>query len=238
MNAIDAPAPQDYHLHTTFSDGDSTLLSVVRACASVGCKEIAITDHVDQHGSFAYVPEFRGTSSLGLYLEDIKKLGDYAMDELGVAVHPGIELSTTSHAYKTAFREYVAPSCKDIDIILIEGRDVAGPVDVAIAAREILHDLGLKAIPIVISHPRFGEIVGKLEVLVRNNIGLELNEAKLSPVHKQGLDLVLDAVREQSMGMPRFTLGSDAHSATDAGKIPLVYQHARARGLIKHLIWP
>ncbi len=232
-----AIAPQDYHLHTTFSDGESTPLSVVKACAAAGCKEIAITDHVDQNGSFAFVPEFRGTNSLPSYIEKIADLGEYALEELGVAVHTGIELSTTSHAYEAAFREYVAQWCEHLDIILVEGRDDAGPVNVAIAAREVLHDLGLKAIPIVISHPEFGGIIEKIEVLVRNNIGLELNESKLSPAHKQGLDLVLEAVHEQGIAIPSFSLGSDAHVASDAGKVSLVYQHARARGLLDHLIW-
>jgi histidinol phosphatase-like PHP family hydrolase len=234
---MDAIAPQDYHLHTTFSDGESTPLSVVKACAVAGCKEIAITDHVDQHGNFAFVPEFRGTSSLHSYIEQLERLGDYALDELGVAVHAGIEFCTTSHAYKDAFCEHVAQSCDHLDIVLIEGRDDAGPVNVAIAAREVFHDLGLKAIPIVISHPEFGEIVGKIEALVRNNIGLELNESKLSPAHKHGLNLVLEAVHEQGIPMPRFTLGSDAHVAADAGKIPLVYQLARERGILDNLIW-
>jgi histidinol phosphatase-like PHP family hydrolase len=237
MNSIDAPAPQDYHLHTTFSDGESTPLSVVRACASVGCKEIAITDHVDQHGSFAFVPEFRGTSSLGSYIENIESLREYAINELGVVVHPGIELSTTSHVYKAAFRDFVAPSCKNLDIILIEGKDDAGSVNVALAAREVLHDLGQKTFPIVISHPDFVKIAENVEVLVQNNIGLELNESKMSPAHKQGLDLVLEAVHAQGIDTPRFTLGSDAHAAADAGRIPLVYQHARARGLLDRLIW-
>ncbi len=234
---MDAIAPQDYHLHTTFSDGESSPLSVIKACAAVGCKEVAITDHVDQNGSFMYVPEFRKASSLPSYIEKIAELGQYALEKLGVAVHAGIELSTTSHAYRAAFREYVAPSCAQLDIILVEGRDDAGPVGVAIAVREMLRDLGLKAIPIVISHPEFGEIANNIDVLVRNNIGLELNESKLSPAHKKGLNLVLEAVHEQGIAMPRFTLGSDAHVAMDAGKIPLVNKFARERSLVDNLIW-
>jgi histidinol phosphatase-like PHP family hydrolase len=237
MTIMEVPAPQDYHLHTTFSDGDSTPLSVIKACAAAGCKEIAITDHVDQRGNFAYVPEFRGTSDLPAYLKTIESLHSYGLAELGVKVHAGIELLTTSHAYRAEFRDHVAPWCERLGLILIEGRDDAGPVEVAIAAREVLHDLGIKAIPIVISHPEFDVLVEKVEVLVRNNIGLELNESKLSPAHKHGLDLVLDAAHEQGLEMPGFTLGSDAHVAADAGRIPLVYQHAKSRHLLDRLIW-
>nr|MDO8088226.1 PHP domain-containing protein [Candidatus Sigynarchaeum springense] len=222
---------------TTFSDGQSTPLSVVKACAAAGCRDIAITDHVDQDGNFAFVPEFRGRDSIRSYLETIEKIGEHALADLGVSVHAGIELSTTSHEYKASFRDRVAPFCNELDIVLIEGRDDAGPVDVAIAVREVLHDLGMKELPIVISHPDFSMLVEKAELIIRNNIGLELNEAKLSPAHKKGLDLVLAAVHEQGIGIPRFTLGSDAHAASDAGKLPLVHRHARAMGLMSQLIW-
>ncbi len=234
---MDVAAPQDYHLHTTFSDGESTMLSVIRACAAARCKDVAITDHVDQDGNFAFVPEFRRETTLRSYFTAIEELGEHAMAEFGISVHAGIELSTTSHDYKASFRKHVAPFCNQLEIILIEGRDDAGPVEVAIAVREVLHDLGLKTDPVVISHPEFSAMVEKAELIIRNNIGLELNEAKLSPAHKKGLTLVLDAVHEQGIGMPSFTLGSDAHAAKDAGKIPLVYQHAQACGLLSHLIW-
>jgi histidinol phosphatase-like PHP family hydrolase len=174
---------------------------------------------------------------LASYIDEVDQLAVYAKEMLGVSVHPGIELSTTSLAYKAAFREFIAPSCTDLDIILIEGRDDAGPINVAIAVREILHDLGQKTLPVVISHPDFGKIAGQVEALVQNNIGLELNESKLSPAHKQGLDRVLETARSEGVDTPRFTLGSDAHAAADAGRVPLVYQHARARDLLDQLIW-
>ncbi|MEX2680971.1 MAG: PHP domain-containing protein [Candidatus Sigynarchaeota archaeon] len=230
-------APQDYHVHTTFSDGESTPLSVARVCAAAGCAEVAITDHVDQDGNFAFVPEFRGRDNLRSYIDAIGRISEHALTKLGVSVHAGIEFCTTSHEYKASFRDHVAPFCDELDIVLIEGRDDAGPVEVAIAIREVLHDLGMKGMPVVISHPEFSMLVEKVDLIVRHNIGLELNEAKLSPAHKNGLDLVLATVHEQGLTMPRFTLGSDAHAATDAGKIPLVHQHARVKGLLDHLIW-
>ncbi len=237
MSIMDLEAPQDYHLHTTFSDGESTILSVVKACAAAGCKEIAITDHVDQHGNFAFVPEFRKANSLRSYIEKIEAVGEYALAELGVAVHAGIELSTTTHDYKAAIREHIIPFCHQLDIILIEGRNDAGPVEVASTAKELLHDSGLTVIHVVISHPEFAGMVDKVERLVQNDIGLELNEAKISPAHKHGLDLVLEAARQQGIHAPRFTLGSDAHAATDAGKVPLVHRHAITLGLMDQLIW-
>ncbi|NMC04164.1 MAG: PHP domain-containing protein [Candidatus Lokiarchaeota archaeon] len=237
MSRTDAPAPQDYHIHTIHSDGESTPISMVRACASAGCKEIAITDHVDQHGSFVFVPEFRKTTDLRSYIEEIGMLADRVMGELGVAVHAGIELCTTSHEYKAAFREHVARYCDALDIILVEGRDDAGAVNVAIMAREVLRDLGQAAMPIVISHPDFATIVKDIDAIVRNGIGLELNESKLSPAHKNGLDAVLEEARSLGIPSPRFTLGSDAHVATEAGRLPLACQHARARGLLDRLIW-
>src|SRR5512136_723128 len=123
---MDVAVPQDYHLHTTFSDGESTPLSVIRACAATRCKEVAITDHVDQDGNFAFVPEFRGGNTLRSYFQAIEELGERAIAELGVSVHAGIELSTTSHDYKAAIRKHVAPFCNQLEIILIEGRDDAG----------------------------------------------------------------------------------------------------------------
>jgi histidinol phosphatase-like PHP family hydrolase len=227
----------DYHLHTTFSDGENTPLSIIKACAAIGCKDIAITDHVDQQGDFVYVPEFRGTHNLQEYIEMLEELGIDALLEFGVQVHVGMELITRSPRYREAFREHVAPLCDRVELILVEGWDTEGPVDVAVAAREVLNEMGIKDVAICISHPEFADVLKDISTLVRNKIGLELNESKFSPAHELGLTRMLKIAIEQGLELPRFTLGSDAHVTTDAGKVPIVYQQAKKHGLINRLYW-
>jgi HisJ family histidinol phosphate phosphatase len=66
----------DYHMHTTFSDGDSTIEEYVRAAEELGLSEIAVTDHV-----------WRRSDWVAEYVDRIR-----AVDaETDVTVHVGLE---------------------------------------------------------------------------------------------------------------------------------------------------
>lgn len=65
----------DYHIHTTFSDGESTPTEIIRAAKELGYDEIAITDHDNVGG-----------------LEEARIAGE----AVGLRVIPGIELATVT----------------------------------------------------------------------------------------------------------------------------------------------
>ncbi len=44
----------DYHIHSTFSDGENTIDEIARYCAEKNIKEIAITDHVRESLSYDF----------------------------------------------------------------------------------------------------------------------------------------------------------------------------------------
>nr|MDO8109650.1 PHP domain-containing protein [Candidatus Sigynarchaeota archaeon] len=228
---------QDYHVHSFYSDGESTIPSIIRACANAGCVELAITDHVDQDGAFTFIPEFRRGNALPDYIEAIHALKDEACIQFNVNVHVGIELSTTTNEFKAPIAKNIVPLADGIEIILIEGLDVNGATSLALATRGILEAAGCKNKPIFIAHPVFAEVLEEIELLIDNDIGLELNESKFSPVHRQNLDKILDHVVEAGLKRFRFTMGSDAHSASDAGKVPIVHKYAVERGIIESLYW-
>ncbi|HME50807.1 MAG TPA: PHP domain-containing protein [Candidatus Lokiarchaeia archaeon] len=231
------PRIQDYHLHSIYSDGDNTIPSIAHACDVAGCHEIAITDHVDQDGNLTFVADFRRDHTLQDYFKFIHDFKEESIAEYGVRMHVGIELSTTTSKYRDAIEKNIVPIADDIELVLIEGYDTSGPVSVAMAVRENLDDAGHEDLPIVIAHPDFAELIGDIEILVNNNIGLELNEAKFSPAHRQTLERILQEIDDQSLAMPRFTIGSDAHQANYAGRVDIVHAFAREHGLLENLTW-
>ena len=228
---------QDYHLHSIYSDGDNTIPSIVRACDAAGCHEIAITDHVDQDGNLTFVADFRRDHSLQDYFHAIQDFKEESIAEYGVRLHAGIELSSTTSFYREAIKKNIVPIADAIELVLIEGHDNSGAVNVAMAARESLVNAGHENIPVIIAHPDYAELTVSIEMLIENSIGLELNEAKFSPALRQGLEHILQEIDEESFPMLRFTLGSDAHQASFAGKIDIVHAFARDHGLLDNITW-
>lgn len=228
---------QDYHLHSIFSDGDNTIPSIARACDTAGCYEIAITDHVDQDGNLAFVADFHRDNSLQDYFQAIQGFKEESIAEYGVTIHVGIELSTTTSFYRDAIEQNIIPLADNIELVLIEGYDNCGAVNVAMTTRERLVNAGHESIPVIIAHPDYKEVLSNIQMLIENGIGLEINEAKFSPVLRQGLENILQEIAEQSLPMPSFTLGSDAHQANFAGKIDIVHAFARDHELLENLVW-
>jgi HisJ family histidinol phosphate phosphatase len=76
--SIDADfVPVDYHMHTTFSDGDDEIQDYVKKAVDMGLEEIAITDHV-----------WRSSDWIDKYVKDIKEIRDEHDD---LKVHAGLE---------------------------------------------------------------------------------------------------------------------------------------------------
>lgn len=68
--------PVDYHMHTTYSDGDSTIAEYVERARELGLEEIAITDHV-----------WRSSDWVADYVEEVRAVAD----DTDLTVHVGLE---------------------------------------------------------------------------------------------------------------------------------------------------
>lgn len=76
-----SPLPvYDLHTHSLLSDGELTVLELVRRAAVLGYKAIAITDHT-------------GLSSLGRIISEVRRECQLARDYWGIAAIPGVELT-------------------------------------------------------------------------------------------------------------------------------------------------
>lgn len=90
----------DYHLHTTFSDGDSRIEEYVMAAEDHGLDEIAFTDHV-----------WRSSDWLSEYVETIEEV----KQETPIRIHVGVEAKVIDDAGRVD----VAPEDADrVDFVM------------------------------------------------------------------------------------------------------------------------
>lgn len=81
----------DYHVHTSFSDGEESVENVVRLAASRGITSLAITDHFDPFDPGASLKNVTHTAdALALHFDRIRRAGVRE----GVEVFCGIETCT------------------------------------------------------------------------------------------------------------------------------------------------
>lgn len=91
----------DLHVHSTFSDGKLTIPELVDHYGQRGFGCIAVTDHVCENATFlgkaaAYLNCTLNPSSFPHYLETLRAEGERAMDQYGMIVIPGFELTKNS----------------------------------------------------------------------------------------------------------------------------------------------
>lgn len=84
-----APAlPGDYHVHTTFSDGDGTVEECVAQAASLGLPEIAIADHVAAVQTASWATASMPLALMERYVEEVHEA---AARHAGITVLLGLE---------------------------------------------------------------------------------------------------------------------------------------------------
>lgn len=91
----------DFHIHSNFSDGVMSITEIVDFYGSRGYGAIAITDHLCEEKSFLgrsarFLEKTLTRESFPYYLELLKYEGARAMDQYGMLVIPGVEITKNS----------------------------------------------------------------------------------------------------------------------------------------------
>lgn len=108
----------DFHIHTTWSDGEYSIDEVVDLYGEAGFDVIAITDHVLDTESIARygrpAPELRvmDNSQFGAYQEALWHSARRAWERYGMLLVPGVELTNNTSRYHILaldIKEYISP---------------------------------------------------------------------------------------------------------------------------------
>ena len=202
----------DFHTHTYYSDGKSGPLEMVEAAEARGLEAVAITDH----GPELHVgvpPE-----KLDSMLRDI----EMAREQAGIPVLKGMEVNVIDQDGRVDLEPELA---KTLDLRIVSIHTLGELVDPREVAREYLERMK-KAITSrkfdVLGHPFHyhqnllpylprQEIENFVKLLAHRGVAVEVNVKYRGP-DEEFLALCL---RE---GV-KFSVGSDAHSPADVGKI-------------------
>jgi histidinol phosphatase-like PHP family hydrolase len=214
------PRVHDYHVHSVYSDGTGSIRSIADACVANDCFELAYTDHVDEHGEFIFCTAGE-RRSIKDYISEIRGI-QWSRAATGLHVHPGIELTVLSGDVLDAIEADLVPQVDGLDLVLFDG-----PIDIVLGVRNALDNNGFVDLPLIVAHPDYtGFSVELIESFMARDIIFELNNAKISPAQRQGVERLLEIAETYAFGRPRFMLGSDAHASADAGIVDIVAQFA------------
>lgn len=91
----------DFHIHSNFSDGAMSIAEIVDFYGERGYGAIAVTDHLCEEKSFLgrsarFLEKTLTRDSFPMYLETLKHEGARAMDQYGMLVIPGVEITKNS----------------------------------------------------------------------------------------------------------------------------------------------
>lgn len=91
----------DFHIHSNFSDGEMSIPEIVDFYGSRGFGAIAITDHLCEEKSFLglsahFLDRTLTRESFPRYLEALREEGVRAMDQYGMLLIPGVEVTKNS----------------------------------------------------------------------------------------------------------------------------------------------
>ena len=97
----------DFHIHSTYSDGQLSISELVDLYGERGFGAIAITDHLCEKESFLgraarYLEKSIMHERFNEYLECIRVEARRAWDEYGMVVIPGVEITKNSFVYKNS----------------------------------------------------------------------------------------------------------------------------------------
>ena len=203
----------DFHVHTSYSDGEGTPAAMVEAAEARGLEAVAITDHG---------PEL----SVGISPDKIEPLlGDVELARMDAAIPvlKGIEANITDPSGSIDIDEQM-PS--KFDILLVGIHKLRSPSrDPAVLAREYLTSLVnamTKGRVDVIAHPfhlhvNLARYLTREDVLTfsklaaERGIAIEIN----SKYHLPDEDFLGVCLRE---GV-KFSIGTDAHTPGEVGRV-------------------
>src|ERR1700761_73599 len=107
MSGLNVPLDEDFHVHSTFSDGESTLAENVRAARDRGLRTLCLVDHVRR--DTMWLPEF--TAAMAAF-----------RDRPGLRVLAGVEAKILD----TSGRLDLPPALDGIDLVLIADHQFPG----------------------------------------------------------------------------------------------------------------
>lgn len=217
------PAKFDFHLHTQYSDGTSDPLTMVEAAEARGLEAVAFTDHG---------PELSvGTprEKLALMLQDI----GLSREDAGVRVLAGIEANVVDASGRIDIDDEFA---RKLDILVVGIHKLGTASDRAERAQDYLtratraierRKIDVLAHPFFLHHPLLPyltpeEVENFVELAARRGVAMEVN-MKYRAAEGELLTLCL---RE---GV-KLSIGSDAHSAAEVGRIDWALAELRRAG--------
>ncbi len=126
----------DFHIHSTFSDGELIPAEIIRRAESIGYKALAITDHADHSNIDLIIPRI---------VKVFKKIQPYTK----VVLIPGIELT---HVPPEVIPELAKEARKlGAKIIVVHGETLVEPVKKGTNASAIQSDIDILAHPGLLS---------------------------------------------------------------------------------------
>ncbi|HDH86631.1 MAG TPA: phosphotransferase, partial [Desulfobacteraceae bacterium] len=130
----------DFHIHTTFSDGEMKLKEVIDLYGINGFDVIAITDHVfDTQCSHSLNMIRKGAyvGNFDRYFWAIKKVSSYAREKYDLLIIPGIEVTNN----KVGFH--------------ILGLDIKKTIDANLSAKEVIEEIHRQEGLAIACHPYY-----------------------------------------------------------------------------------
>ena len=130
----------DFHIHTTFSDGEMKLSEVIDLYGINGFDVIAITDHVfDTQCSHSLNMIRKGAyvGNFDRYFWAIKKVSSYAREKYDLLIIPGIEVTNN----KVGFH--------------ILGLDIKKTIDANLSAKEVIEEIHRQEGLAIACHPYY-----------------------------------------------------------------------------------
>ncbi|PIU00730.1 MAG: phosphotransferase [Bdellovibrionales bacterium CG10_big_fil_rev_8_21_14_0_10_45_34] len=131
----------DFHIHSTYSDGQLSIAQLVDLYGNLGFKAIAITDHLCETNSFLgrsahYLSRTLTEDSFNSYIEEIDSEGERALKKFNMLVLPGFEVTKNSisnhrsaHIVALGARKFISAN-QSVDEILMEIRE-QGAISIA-----------------------------------------------------------------------------------------------------------
>lgn len=120
----------DFHLHSTFSDGELTIPQLVDLMGQNGMGAIAITDHLCEEKTFLgkaarFLDKSLTKKTFPLYMQTLRSEAERAWKQYRMVVIPGVEITKNSFSHQNSahilaldIHEYINPDTPLRDILV------------------------------------------------------------------------------------------------------------------------
>jgi len=228
----------DFHIHTSYSDGNSSLERVIQTAIDHCIEKIAVTDHMSALGHFLYTVH-NPIQSIEQYLSEIARMR--LKYEHQIEIYPGAEISEDFIHVKPSspLEDRLQDNLEFFSLFLIETILIAEPIRTALNMRKYLDDQGFEHVPVILAHPNFSQIdFATFHLLLNKHIGVELNESKLSDRQATYFVDHVKSLTPQQRCKLFLSFGSDAHVSEEIGSVDYVTTIIEENQLWKNVITP